>query len=131
MSLQSSRIGVTTMTIAEDFAKRITALGFRVFIAKAGTYGFITDEAGSRVLSFSFNDGSSLSGNYGPPSTKSGTGWRIAATPHDLHTAYDVRNALYASPPEWTGNGWRKLTTLDEYLAAYHASSRFEQVPHD
>lgn len=99
---------------AREFAKRITALGFRVFLADlgAGAYGFITDADESRVLSFSFTFDSSLSGNYGPPSKESGTGWRMDESPSDLRTAEDVRRALYASPPPFAGKGWRYLTTL-------------------
>lgn len=111
------------------FARRIRALGFRVFIARDGTgeYGFITDDTGERVLSFSFNDGSSLSGNYGPPSRESGTGWRLEEIPSDLRTAYDVHRALYAHPPAYCGKGWRNFTTLETYLKFYSAS-RYAEI---
>lgn len=108
------------------FAGRIKGLGFRVFIAKAGTYGFITDASGSRVLSFSLT-GNGLSGNYGPPSATSGTGWRVDKSPSDLRTADDVREALYAYPPPWTGNGWKHMTTVAQHLASYGSSSKYEE----
>lgn len=110
-----------------DFAKHIVGLGFRVFIAREGMgeYGFITDAEGSRVLSFSFNDGGTLGGNYGPPSKESGTGWRIDGNPYTLKTADDVRKALNERPPQWVGKGWRYLVTLDQHLASYGSSSRY------
>lgn len=111
----------------EAFAERVSGLGFTVYIAEHGTYGFITDASETRVLSFSFNDGSSLGGNYGPPSTKSGTGWRMDKGPHSLATAEDVREALYANPPDWLrGRGWKYLSTVAQYLQHYRASSRFK-----
>lgn len=57
---------------AREFGQFIKGLGFRAFVAKdtyRGGYGFITDEAGSRVLVFGFSDGGTLSGTYGPSST--------------------------------------------------------------
>jgi hypothetical protein len=117
--------------MAHEFAERLTALGFRVFIARDGTgdYGCISDATGERVLSFSFNDGGSLGGNYGPPSSESGTGWRLELSPSDLRTAGDVRRALYANPPQWVGRGWRNLTTLKTYLGFYGSSRYAEYVP--
>ena len=118
---------------AREFAERIKRLGFRVFIAKdgAGEYGFVTDASEERVLSFSFSDGSSLGGNYGPPSTRSGTGWRLDETPADLRTAEDVKRALYAHPPRWVGDGWKNLTDVKTYLGTYGSSSRFAEIEGD
>jgi hypothetical protein len=107
------------------FARRISDLGFTVYIAKSGTYGFITDDSESRVLSFSFTDCGSLSGNYGPPSTKSGTGWRMDEKPHNLTTAKAVREALYENPPPWSKGGWRYLSTVAQYWQHYDPSSHF------
>lgn len=116
--------------MARDFAQRIAGLGFRVFVARDGTgeYGFIADETGEHVLSFSMNDGGSLGGNYGPPSQESGTGWRMDTHPSDLRTADDVRKALRAYPPNFCGKGWRRLSTLQSYLGMYGNSSRFSEV---
>lgn len=118
--------------IAQDFARRISGLGFRVFLANdgVGVWGFITDADGSRVLGFSTNDGGSLSGNYGPPSSESGTGWKMDGDPSDLRTADDVKRHLYAHPPAWAGKGWNHLTNLKEYLALYPAS-RFAEFSAD
>jgi hypothetical protein len=113
---------------AAEFAGRIKALGFRVFIAAKGPYGFITDADGSRVLCFSLDSVGSLSGTYSPPSTTSGTGWRMDRMPGELRTAADVKAALYATAPPWAGNGWKRYTTLPEHLAAYGSSSGYSEV---
>ncbi len=119
---------------ATNFAHFIKGLGFRVFLAERKDYGFITDADGGRVLSFSFNDWS-LSGNYGPPSRASGTGWRMDGTPGALRTAADVKKALNAMPPPFCQradgdkrDGWRYLTTVDQYLQMYGSSSKFKEV---
>ena len=114
---------------AAAFAARIHAMGFAVYLAESGEYGFITDETESRVLSFSFGIGSpNLGGNYGPPSRESGTGWRMDTTPGALRTAYDVKAALYAGPPDWLrGRGWKYLSTVEQYRAEYQRSSKFER----
>ena len=63
-----------------EYAQQIKALGFRVWLAKSNTYGFISDDTGSRVLSWSTEDLSgALSGNYGPASRESGAGWKHEA----------------------------------------------------
>lgn len=113
---------------ASDFAQRIRNLGFRVWIAERGTYGFISDESGERVLSFSIEDGGSLGGNYGPPSKESGTGWRLEQNLANLQTAFDVNKALTDRPPSYCGKGWKYLTTVTQYLKSYAASSNFAEV---
>ena len=121
----------------QRFAGKIKAWGFRVWIAESGDYGFISDDRPpapnklARVLSFSFSRGSSLSGNYGPPSTNSGTGWKMDITPGDLKSADDVLKALNAHAPEWTrrgGVGWKHYTTVAKHLAMYQSSSKYEEV---
>lgn len=109
------------------FAARIKALGFRVWLAERGTYGFISDADGARVLSFSFNGGS-LGGNYGPASRESGTGWRIDGSPYSLRTAGDVRAALNAYPFDGCGKGWKYFTTVAQHLKEYGPSSRYYEV---
>ena len=120
----------------EDFAERITKLGFAVYLAKSRTYGFITDESASRVLSFEFTGFSgALSGNYGPPSVESGTGWRMDITADHLTTPERVKDALYADPPSWCGSrkgkGWRYVSTVAQYLAQYDSSSHFTRYAID
>lgn len=123
------------ITEAHDFAYRVKALGFVVYLAAAGHYGFISDDTGARVLSFSFAGvEDTLSGNYGPPSRESGTGWRMNEQPQNLRTVDDVRRALYATPPDWcrrateTRGGWRRMTTLEEHLKQYGPSSRYRKI---
>ena len=113
---------------ARAFAERITEMGFTVYLAESGVYGFITDDSESRVLSFSFNDQTSLGGNFGPPSTTSGTGWRMDEAPASLTNAERVKAALYAYPPSWSRNGWRYLSTVAQYLKAYGPSSKFVRL---
>lgn len=113
---------------AQEFAQHIKGLGFRVFLAKSGNYGFITDATGSRVLSFSFDFDATLSGNYGPASRESGTGWRLEQTPYDLQTAADVSRALNENPPAYCGRGWKYFSTLEQHLATYQASSQYTEV---
>jgi hypothetical protein len=139
--------------IREEVAKWagfIKGLGFRVWIAESGTYGFISDASESRVLSFGFSDGGSLGGNYGPPSRESGTGWRMDGDPWSLKTAADVRRALYAEAPDWTrrntsggrcqscgqprhdlsgrSEGWMHYTTVAQHLAQYGSSSKYREI---
>ena len=111
---------------AREFADRIKALGFRVWLAERGTYGVISDDTGARVLSFSAEDAGSLGGNYGPPSRESGTGWRLDQGPHDLRTAEDVQKALNAHPPAFCGKGWRYLATVAQHFESYPASNYVE-----
>lgn len=115
-------------TDASNFAHYVKGLGFTVYLAHAGTYGFITDDTGTRVLSFSFTDGGTLSGNYGPPSQTSGTGWRLEQAPHNLVTRDDVRRALYEHAPSFCGNGWKHYTTVAQYLKLYGDSSAYQQI---
>jgi hypothetical protein len=118
----------TANVSARDFAFFVKGLGFKVYLAKSGGYGFITDDSESRVLSFSFTDGGSLRGNYGPPSHASGTGWRMDQHPCDLQTAEHVRKALYAHPPEFAGRGWKHMTNVAQYLAMYGSSSQYTEL---
>lgn len=124
-----------------QWAGTIKGLGFRVWIAESGTYGFISDASESRVLSFGTD---SLGGNYGPPSQESGTGWRMDQAPWDLKTAADVKAALYAEAPSWTrrgpsrcgacghqhgeSKGWQRYTTVAEHLALYGRSSKYREI---
>lgn len=135
------------MNIREEVAQwagTVKGLGFRVWLAKCGTYGFISDASESRVLSFGFRDGGSLGGNYGPPSQESGTGWRLNGAPWDLKTAADVRAALYMEAPSWTRrggarcshcghthgkpSGWQSYTTVAQHLATYGRSSDYREI---
>lgn len=124
---------------AREFAQFIKGLGFRAFVAGTpggdGTrgYGFITDAEGSRVLSFGMDGG--LSGNYGPPTRESGTGWKIADSVYCIKDAEDVRRLLYSHPPDWIRKagadgrgGWRYFETLDGHLGHYGSSSKYQEI---
>jgi len=127
-----------------QWAGTIKGLGFRVWLDKGGTYGFISDESESRVLSFGFRDGGSLGGNYGPPSQESGTGWRLDGAPWDLTTAAAVKAKLYEPAPEWTRraaprcgscghghgkpSGWQHYQTVSQHLAMYGKSSGYQEI---
>ena len=113
-------------TFAREFAERIKALGFAVYLAEHETYGYITDDTESRVLSFEGNG--SLGGAYGPPSQESGTGWKLDRSCSGLETADNVRNALYSLPPFHCGKGWSYLSTVAQYRGRYQNSSRFTRV---
>lgn len=122
------------MTIKDEvaeFAKRITALGFAVYVAEDRTYGFVTDEKESRVLSFSFTNCGYLSGSYGPPTTMSGSGWRMDEDPRSLTSKDKVKAALYAMPPPWAGNGWRYFTTVAQHMKQYDSSSHYTRFVAD
>jgi hypothetical protein len=52
-------------------------------------------------------------------------------TPYDLKSADDVKRALYAEAPEWTGRrgrGWKHYTTLAEHLGMYGSSSGYTEI---
>jgi hypothetical protein len=123
---------------AREFAQFIKGLGFRAFVAggpggdgRRG-YGFITDAEGTRVLSYSMEG--SLSGNYGPPSRASGTGWQLPGSIWGLKTAEDVRAALYATAPDWiargseNASGFRYYCTLAQHLGMYGSSSKYQEI---
>jgi len=124
---------------AREFAQFIKGLGFRAFVAGTpggdGTrgYGFITDAKGERVLSFSMEQG--ISGNYGPPSRESGTGWRIADSVYCIKDAENVRRLLNSHPPDWIRRagsdgrgGWKYFTTLKQHLGSYGSSSKYKEI---
>ena len=125
------RILTSRQKEALEFAEHAKALGFRAFLAECGEYGFITDSTESRVLLFGFGTTPHLSGSYYPPSTQNGTGWRMNGLPTTLMTKDEIRDALYAMPPEWTrrdGPGWKRVSTMADYLSMYGKSSRFTEI---
>ena len=111
--------------IAIDFAQRAVELGFHVFIAEKGTYGYYTD--GSRVVSFQYDCGSmQLSGNYKTSDPKkTGNGWRM----DDDSVVIDdnaITKAISTKPPRWAvGEATWELTTPEQYRATYQDSSRY------
>lgn len=107
----------------QQLAQEIKAAGFRPFIAKSGTYGFYTDEAGSRVVCFQLDlGGFKFSGNYKTSQPKQcGTGWQLADG--------DYQNMFDQHAPQWALRGaeW-KFTTLEQHLATYQRSSQYTEV---
>lgn len=104
-----------------QLAQEIKAAGFRVFIAKSGTYGFFTNEEGSKVVSFQYDlGGFKFSGNY--KSKSCGTGWGL-----DDGMTFD--EMIKASAPRWATKGEAvKCTTLEQHLATYQQSSVYTEV---
>lgn len=112
-----------TEAIAQ-LAEQIAKAGFRVFIAKTGTYGFYTDAVGSKVVSFQYDFASfRYSGNY--KSKKCGTGWQLDTD--------SFANMFTQSPPRWATKGEEVTeTTLEQHLAVYQPSSVYvEYVPQE
>ena len=111
--------------ITVAFAQRAVRLGFQVFIAEKGTYGYYT--AGDGVVSFQYDCGSiQLSGNYKTNQPKqTGGGWRM----YDDSVVIDdkaITAAINAKPPRWAvGQANWELTTPEQYRASYQDSSRY------
>lgn len=106
--------------------------GYRVFLSeKVGcSHGFITNETGSRVVSFQYDIfGFRFSGNY--KSKKSGTGWVMDEVEVEHVTNKEILDRLFnnGSVPLWATKGEQvKLVTLDEHLKTYGQSSMFVEV---
>lgn len=109
--------------MVKELASQIKQEGFRVFIAKSGTYGFYTDKAGSRVVSFQCDlGGIKFSGNYKTSNPRStGTGWELSKG-----TFQDMFNQ---SAPSWAiKEATWKYTTLEQHLAVYQQSSNYTEI---
>lgn len=110
-----------TQQLIKDFADTLHRLGFVVYLAKSGTYGFYTDGTGSRAVSFQEKFGRiTLHGNY-KASRESGTGWEIADAPSPL-TEETARAMLMANAPSWTNNPRPTYCTAADQLKRYDAS---------
>lgn len=113
----------------KELAAQIKQAGFRVFIAKSGTYGFYTDEAGCRIVSFQFDlGGFKFSGNYKTDQPRStGNGWGFGESVSV--SAEGLRTMLKSNPPQWAVRDANyRLTTLEQHLATYQASSQYTEV---
>lgn len=108
-----------TLQLAADIKKA----GFRVFIAKSGSYGFFTDAEGTRVVSFQYDlGGFKFSGNYKSDNPRrTGNGWVMGTAVSGNHRAMFDSHA-----PQWAVHGaeWQH-TTLAQHLATYGASSAY------
>ena len=111
---------------AEEFAKKVTKFGFKVYMAESGTYGIITDDKEDRVLYFQMTFGSlNLSGTY-KANRYCGTGWQIT---DDLGQYFDkeyIKECLYMLAPRWVTTEPMKYSTLEEHLESYQASSKYK-----
>lgn len=109
----------------KELAQNIKASGFRVFIAKSGTYGFYTDAEGSKVVSFQLDlGGFNFTGNYKTDQPRNtGTGWQLN------QSAGRTYQDMFNEHPSWSlrGASW-KYTTLEQYLTTYHPSSQYTEV---
>lgn len=107
----------------QELAQKIKAAGFRVFIAKSGTYGFYTDADGTRLVSFQFDlGGFKFTGNYKTDNPRrTGTGWQLVQN----RTFQEMFNEY----PTWSlaGASWQ-FTTLAQHLKTYQASSHYVEV---
>ena len=109
--------------IIAALAEKISAAGFRTFIAESGTYGFYTDKEGARVVSFSLDFGSpKFAGNHVSKEPRShGQGWV-------MESGVSFADMLAADTPQWAGGGACRPKTLAEYQADYQSSSRFTET---
>lgn len=124
-------MNLTTQTKA--IVNLALAAGYRVFVAQSGNYyGFITD--GQFVMGFeASNRGHKFGGQYRAQNRrdalKVGGGWRII---DDMPTSKEDIVTLFEAakmPPRWaTGNVPVKLTTLEQHLDRFQASSKFIEV---
>lgn len=111
---------------ALEIAEGAKREGFRVFLAERGTYGFFTDDSGTRVVSFQIGlQGPSFIGNYKTSAPKqTGTGWQICTG-----TPRSYANLFSAAAPRWaTGDVTWRYTTLAEHLKTYQPSSRYTEL---
>ena len=112
-----------------ELAQEILKAGFRVFIAERGTYGFYTDEEGTRVVSFHYGlGGFDFSGNYKavhPHGGRNiGTGWVLRTASFDnMFGQYPL--------PSMVGNTEFRIITMAQHLERYQSSSRFTEVVAD
>jgi hypothetical protein len=105
----------------KQLANEIKEAGFRVFIAKTGSYGIYTNQEGSKVVSFQYDlGGFKFSGNY--KSKSCGTGWGL-----DDNMTFEAM--LNANAPYWATKGEAvKCTTLEQHLATYQKSSEYTEI---
>lgn len=113
--------------------KKLLSLGFRVWVAEKGSYGFYSDESGSRVCDFQVDYFFiSFSGNYS--SSNSGTGWRISKDEEFTITNEGVHITKEKASKMLHCNTWVRdpkivYTTLDQKLKSYSFEcSKYSEV---
>lgn len=107
--------------MVKELANEIKAEGFRVFIAKSGTYGFYTNQEGNKVVCFQADlGGIKFSGNY--KSKSCGTGWGF-----DDNLTFE--QMINANAPYWATKGQPvQCTTMEQHLVTYQQSSVYSEV---
>lgn len=104
-------------------AQQIKHEGFRVFIAKSGTYGIFCNREGTRVTSFQYDiSGIRYFGNYVTDQPRrTGTGWEAR------QGAFADINAEYPQP--WMTNDAKwSFKTLKQMQKDYAASSCYVEL---
>jgi len=107
-----------------QFANELVDMGFTVYIAESGTYGFYTNSDQSRVISFGLSYGSVKLSHNCEPHEETGTGWTLALP---QQWDYDGFNAVLNSGlPYWNRVTMPvKMATMATYLKRYQKSSKF------
>jgi hypothetical protein len=109
-----------------EIADAIKAKGYRVFIAKEGTYGFYTDKDGLKIVRFGLDWMSEINvyGTYKTNVKANGSGWLIS----EVFDNDKIDDYIRAFAPTWAV-GYSKVhyTTLSEFLKLYDYSSRYHE----
>ena len=110
----------------KELTDKLKKQGYRVFLADSGTYGFYTNELGSKLVSFQIDLGVlSFSGNYKTDNGRqTGTGWRITA-----NDTGDYKAIFNTPAPHWAvGDSKWQYTTLKQHLDTYQKSSKYNEL---
>ena len=117
--------------LMREVAQRARQAGYRAFLSYNQTYGFYTDEEGTRVISFQPHYFSvRFSGNYVTSSPRdTGTGWGIADLPVDENLDEFFHQMMTATPPhEYVrGCSWWKYASLLDHFDRYQRSSLYKE----
>ena len=110
----------------KELATNLVNYGYDVYIAKSGTYGFYTD--GKKVISFSYQFGIKVSGNYiSTKPSQCGTGWIIIDNLTTI-TQEQAKQFIEMIAPNWAINNYEfRYTTPNEIIKNY-SSSEFKKV---
>ena len=108
----------------KELTGKLKNQGFRVFIAKRGSYGFFCKDD-SKIISFQADlGGISFSGNYTTNKPQqTGTGWRLS------EGLFDYSSMLDSQPPSWAvqDSKWN-FTTLQKHIKSYQRSSIYKEI---
>lgn len=107
-----------------EVANSIKAKGYKVYLAKEGTYGFYTTTDGLKVVCFSVGlGGVKVSGSYKTNKPrKTGNGWRMS----DSFRFSDIDSYIKEPAPSWAvGDSKVHYLSEQEYLEKYNESSKF------